>query len=139
MDKAGQSTAGSLAQSLMPFLEAETARAYPDPCLEVEADLSRVNYCLTANDDSKLPSPLRDRIRIIRVPSPTAAHIESLARSIMQDLAAEMGIPAAFLQPLAPDELAVVSKMWGENGSVRKLQKIIRGTVTARDQHASRH
>jgi hypothetical protein len=139
IDKGGQSTAGSLAQALMPFLERETAVSYPDPSFEVECDLSWVNYALTANDDSKLLSPLRDRLRVIRVPSPGREHIQSLSRSILADLAVELNIPAAFLTPLAPDELSVVSKMWGGNGSVRKLQKIIRGTVTARDEHASRH
>jgi hypothetical protein len=57
----------------------------------------------------------------------------------MADLAIEMNIPAAFLTPLAPDELAVVSKMWGDERSRRKLQKIVRGTVTARDETAVRH
>jgi len=140
IDKAGIGyTAGNLAQAMMPFLERETAQSYPDPCQEAEADLSHVNYALTANDDSKLPSPLRDRVRVIRVPSPSIAHIESLSRSVMRDLAAELNMPAAFLTPLASDELSVVAQAWGENGSVRRLQKIIRGTVTARDQHAVRH
>jgi ATPase family associated with various cellular activities (AAA) len=140
IDKAGVGfSAGNLGNALMPFLEKETSAAYPDPCLEVEADLSHVNYAMTANDVTKLPSPLRDRLRVIKVPSPGKEHLESLSRSIMADLAVEMNVPAAFLTPLAPDELSVVSKMWGENGSVRRLQKIIRGTVTARDEHASRH
>jgi ATP-dependent Lon protease len=98
-----------------------------------------VNYAMTANDVTKLPSPLRDRLRIIRVPSPGVEHISGLARSIMADLAVELNLPAPFLEPLAPDELAVVRRAWGDNGSVRKLQKIVRGTVTARDEHASRH
>jgi ATPase family protein associated with various cellular activities (AAA) len=139
VDKAGRGIAGCLTDSLMPFLETETSRAFPDPCFEVEADLSYVNYCMTANGDTRLPSPLRDRIRIIRVPAPTVEHLDALARSIMADLAVELNIPPTFLHDLAPDELSVVSKMWGENGSVRRLQKIIRGTVTARDQYASRH
>ena len=62
-----------------------------------------------------------------------------MARSILKDLAAEMNVPAAFLTPLAPDELSVVTQASGANGSVRRLQKIIRGTVSARDQHAVRH
>jgi hypothetical protein len=139
IDKSGSSTAGSLANALMPLLERETSAAYPDPCHETEADLSHVNYALTANDDSRLPSPLRDRLRIIRVPSPGPEHIESLSRSILKDLAAELNVPAAFMLPLAPDELSVVAQAWGDNGSVRRLQKIVRGTVTARDQHAVRH
>jgi ATP-dependent Lon protease len=98
-----------------------------------------VSYALTANDDAQLASPLRDRLRIIRVPSPGAEHLESLSRSILDDLAVEMNMPAAFLPDLAPDELSVVARMWGDDGSVRKLQKIIRGTVTARDENAVRH
>jgi hypothetical protein len=140
IDKAGVGfTAGNLGNALMPFLEKETSRAYPDPCLEVEADLSHVCYCMTANDVTKLPSPLRDRLRVIKVPSPGREHIESLSRSIMADLAVEMAVPAAFLTALAPDELSVVARAWGDNGSVRRLQKIIRGTVTARDETAVRH
>jgi hypothetical protein len=111
IDKAGVGfTAGNLGNALMPFLEKETSAAYPDPCLEVEADLSHVCYAMTANDVLKLPSPLRDRLRVIKVPSPGVEHIESLSRSIMADLAVEMNVPAAFLTPLAPDELAVVSR-----------------------------
>jgi hypothetical protein len=139
VDKGGQSSSGSLAQALMPFLERETSRAYPDQCFEIECDLSHVNYCMTANDDSKLPSPLKDRIRVIKVPSPGRAHITGLAASIMKDLAVELALPAAFMAPLAPDELAVVARAWGDDGSVRKLQKIVSATVRARDEHASRH
>ena len=140
VDKAGPGFFnGSLHQALMPFLERETSRSYPDVGFEIEVDLSHICYAMTANDDSHLPKPLKDRLRVVKVPSPGVEHIESLARSILRDLAVEMALPAAFLAPLAPDELAVVAKAWGDNGSVRKLQKILRGTVTARDETAVRH
>jgi ATP-dependent Lon protease len=130
---------GSLHTAMMPFLERETAAKYPDVGFEIEVDVSHVNYCATANDDSRLPKPLKDRLRVIKVPSPGKAQLEMLCASIMKDLAVELNVPAAFLTALAPDELAVVSRAWGNDGSVRKLQKIVRGTVTARDEHASRH
>jgi hypothetical protein len=130
---------GSLHTAMMPFLERETSKAYPDVGFEIEVDLSHVNYCATANDDSHLPKPLKDRLRVIKVPSPGIAQLPLLATSIMKDLAVELNVPASFLPPLAPDELAVIARAWGTNGSVRKLQKIVRGTVTARDASASRH
>jgi hypothetical protein len=130
---------GSLHQAMMPFLERETAHCYPDVGLDVECNLSHVCYAATANDDAGLPKPLKDRVRIIRVPSPGRAQLELLCVSILKDLAVELNVPAAFLTPLAPDELTVIARAWGDNGSIRKLQKIVRGTVTARDQHASRH
>jgi hypothetical protein len=140
IDKAGIGySSGNLAQALMPFLERETAKSYPDPGLEVEADLSHVCYTMTANDDAKLPSPLKDRLRVIKVKSPGVEHLDGLAASIMADLAVELNQPASFMPALAPDELGVVARMWGDTGSVRKLQKIISATISARDEHASRH
>ncbi len=131
---------GNLAQALMPFLERETAQAYPDVGLQIECDLSAVNYALTANDETKLPSPLRDRCRIIRVPSPTVEHLPHLTASIMRDIAADRNLEPAWLPPLAPDELAVIAKAWsGSDRSVRKLQKIVSATVTARENNAVRH
>jgi hypothetical protein len=131
---------GSLQAALMPFLDRETCRSYPDVGLEVEADLSHVNYAFTANDDTLLQAPLRDRLRVIRIPSPGVEHLPGLSASILKDIAIERAMPAAFLTPLAPDELGVVAKAWGRSdGSVRKLQKIISATVTARDDAASRH
>jgi ATP-dependent Lon protease len=131
---------GNLATALMPFLEKETASAYPDVGLDVEANLSAVNYAMTANDDTKLPSPLRDRCRIIRVPSPDIEHLPGLAASILSDIAVERNIDARWLAPLAGDELAVVARMWSASDrSVRKLQKIVSATVTAREECAARH
>jgi hypothetical protein len=57
----------------------------------------------------------------------------------MKDLAVELNVPAAFMHPLAADELVVIARAWGDDGSVRRLQKIVSATVRARDQHASRH
>jgi ATP-dependent Lon protease len=124
----------------MPFLERETCRAYPDVGLEIEADLSHVCHAFTANDDTLLQAPLRDRLRVIRIPSPGVAQLPGLSASILKDIAVERAMPASFLPPLAPDELGVIARAWqGSDGSVRKLQKIISATVTARDDHASRH
>jgi ATP-dependent Lon protease len=131
---------GTLQSALMPFLERETCRAYPDVGLEIECDLSHVCYAFTCNDDTLLQAPLRDRLRVIRVPSPSVEHLPGLAASILKDIAVERAMPASFLPPLAPDELGVIAKAWsGSDGSVRKLQKIISATMTARDEHASRH
>ena len=110
----------------MPFLERETLSRYADVGFECQCDLSWVNYCMTANDDTKLPAPLRDRVRVIKVPAPGPAHLAALTTSIMKDLAVEMNQPAAFLMPLAPDELAVVAKVWGDNGSLRSCRRSCR-------------
>ena len=80
---------GRLWEALLPFCDAETSRRYRDQSLDCELDLSMVSYIATANDVSRLPAPLRDRFRIVKVPDPTLAHLPALAANVMRDLAIE--------------------------------------------------
>ena len=50
IDKAGNDRQhGRLWDSLLGFMELETSRSYPDPCLQVEVDLSHVSLLMTCN------------------------------------------------------------------------------------------
>jgi ATP-dependent Lon protease len=130
---------GRLWDALLPFLDQETAGRYRDQSLDCELDLSRISFAATANDVTKLPGPLRDRFRVIRVPTPTLQHLPALAASVMRDLAAEDEARAGD-EPLAEDELDVIGKAWSRAGfSMRSLQKIVGASLEARDQHAMRH
>jgi hypothetical protein len=130
---------GRLWDALLPFLDPETAGRYRDQSLDSELDLSMVSYVGTANDVLKLPAPLRDRMRVIRVPTPSLVHLPALAASVMRDLAAEDEARAGD-EPLAEDELAIIGKAWSRAGfSMRSLQKIVGASLEARDQHAMRH
>jgi ATP-dependent Lon protease len=139
VDKAGISHHGNLFHAMLPFLETETAARYRDQSLDAELDLSAVSYIATANDASVLPDFLRDRFRIIRIPAPRLVDLPLLAASIMADLSKEEE-ERAWDGPLASDELMVIAKAWERAGfSLRKLQKIVRATLEARDQFAMRH
>jgi ATP-dependent Lon protease len=130
---------GRLWDALLPFLDRETAGRYRDQSLDCELNLSMVSYVATANDATKLPSPLRDRFRIIKIPAPTLQHLPALAAQVMRDLAIEDESRQADA-PLAGDELAVIAKAWSRAGfSMRALQKIVGVTLEARDSHAMRH
>jgi ATP-dependent Lon protease len=130
---------GRLWDSLLPFLEVETARRYRDQSLDAEIDLSMLSFISTANSVEKLPEPLRDRMRIIRVPSPTLQHLPQLAAQVMRDIAIEDEARQAD-PPLATDELAVIAKAWARaRFSMRALQKIVAATLEARDSYAPRH
>jgi ATPase family protein associated with various cellular activities (AAA) len=130
---------GSLPDALVAFLETETSARHPDPSLDVEIDLSAVNYVLTANDAAELPEPLMDRVRVVKVPLPTLAHLAPLSLSIMRDLAKADGQGLGWIEPLSADELAVAAKVWASDLSIRTLQRIVRGTLAAREQCAMRH
>jgi ATP-dependent Lon protease len=111
-----------------------------DPSLEAELDLSYVSYVATANDDTLLPPPLRDRFRVVRMPAPTLAYLPALAAQVVAAIAHEAGEQAEFYPDLEPDELAVIGKAWFRRGlSMRQLQKIVSATLDARAAYAMRH
>jgi ATP-dependent Lon protease len=140
IDKASTSTHhGRLVDSLLPFCDRETAVRYRDQSLDAELDLSRITYIATANDASKLPTPLRDRFRTVKVPTPTLQHLPQLAGQVMRDLAAEDEARHGDA-PLAADELVVICRAWERSKfSMRALQKIVAATLEARDSYAPRH
>ena len=130
---------GRLWDSMLPFLDRETAARYRDQSLDAELDLSRISYIATANSVEKLPAALKDRLRIVRVPDPGLQHLAPLAAQVMRDIAIE-DEARAHDPPLAGDELAVIGKAWERAGlSMRKLQKIVAATLEARDSYAPRH
>lgn len=136
IDKGGRhSHNGSLEDAVLPFLESETARAYPDPYIQSELDLSYVSYLMTANRDEGLSAPLRDRVRIIRLSLPGPEHMVTLCRSIVADIARDRGGDPRWWPPLEDVELAMVEELW-PGGSVRKLRSVVERIVAMRERFA---
>ncbi len=135
VDKAGKShNNGSLDRALLPFLEPENARAYPDPYVQSECDLSYVNYLMTANDAMLLPAPLRDRLRIIELPQASIDHLPQLTRTIVAEIAAMNGGDVRWFPPLTDQELAIAERLW-PGGSTRRLRAIVERLLAYREQN----
>jgi hypothetical protein len=141
LDKVGTSDHnGRLDMALLPMLEPETARVYPDPFVQAPVDLSWVSWIATANDDSKVPPTLRDRMRILRIPRPRAQHLPALVRSICSEVVAEQGFdPRWAAGGLDCDETEIAAKLWRGGGSVRRLRAIVERLIARRDATAARH
>lgn len=138
LEKAGTRTDyGRLWDCLLGLLEPETSSRYPDPALQIPLDLSHVNYLATANSLEPLPAPLRDRFRIVTFPKPTVADLDALLPGLFKTLAAERGIDARWIAPLAADERNAIASAW-PGGSVRRLLRILDAVLQARDRHATR-
>lgn len=139
VDKSAESQRnGSLAHALLPMLENETAKRYPDPYIQSEVDLSHMSFLLTANDDTALPSALKDRLRILRVPPIEIEHVPAVVAGILKDLATEQGRDVHWVDPLNGDEIEIAQRLLG-HGSARRLRAIVERLVAARENNLARH
>jgi ATP-dependent Lon protease len=139
LEKAGtRSDYGRLWDCLLGFLERETSCRYPDPALQVTLDLSEASFVATANSLDPLPSPIRDRMRIIQFPEPGANDLDGLLPAVIADLARERGLDESWVPPLDGAEHAAVARNW-RGGSVRRLRRIVEAILRQRDLRATRN
>ncbi|AMA61203.1 AAA family ATPase [Bradyrhizobium sp. CCGE-LA001] len=135
---ATRSDYGRLWDSLLGFLEVETNCRYPDPALQTNLDLSHVSYVATANSLDPLPSPIRDRFRIVTFPKPDRNDLDALLPVVIADLARERGLDQSWVTSLDGIEREAVAKHW-PGGSVRRLRRTVEAVLRERDIRALRN
>lgn len=123
---------GAIVDVLLNFLEPESSRRVMDLGLELEVDVSRVSYIATANRIEDVPVALRDRFKILRMPSPGLEHFDHFVRSIFDDITAERDLDRRWIDALARDEAELVRNAW-QGGSLRRLRRILELVVDGRD------
>ncbi|MGB0454504.1 MAG: endopeptidase La [Bacteriovoracaceae bacterium] len=67
IDKMTSDMRGDPASAMLEVLDPEQNKNFGDHYIEVEYDLSKVMFVMTANDLSRVPGPLRDRMEIIQL------------------------------------------------------------------------
>lgn len=135
---ATRSDHGRLWDCLLGFLEPETNYRYPDPALQTNLDLSQVSYIATANALDPLPSPIRDRFRIVTFPKPAANDLDALLPAVIVDLAKERGLDQSWVSPLDGVEREAAAKHW-PGGSVRRLRRVVEAILRERDVRSTRN
>ena len=83
IDKIGQDFRGDPASVLLEVLDPEQNKNFTDHFLDIPFDLSGVLFIATANDISKLPGPLLDRLEVIDFSSYSFKEKKVIARKYL--------------------------------------------------------
>ena len=129
LDKARASHNGDTCASLLGLLEPDTAERWPDPCLLAACDLSHVSWIVAVNDGDRLPGPLRDRVRRVRVGRPTGVYAETALAGLAAGLRAELAWPNADDLPIGPTVWRRLVRHLARTGDLRGTRAALRAAV----------
>ncbi len=125
VDKLGTGSWGNPASALLEILDPEQNHSFTDRYLEVPYDLSKVLFIATANDLSKVPGPLRDRMQVLNIEGYTQSEKVVIAKNHLLELVAKnAGLNKDDVSFTDAAIERAVSKYTRESG-VRELQRVL--------------
>jgi ATP-dependent Lon protease len=86
IDKAGTDGAYDPLGALYSLLESDTAREFIDELAEVPLDCSEIVWVATANDASRIPEPILNRMNVYEVPAPDASGARRIATNLYREI-----------------------------------------------------
>ncbi len=125
VDKLGSDHRGDPSSALLEVLDAEQNSSFVDHYLEIPYDLSKVLFITTANDKSRIPAPLLDRMEIIDIPGYTYEEKFNIAKKhlVPKQITAN-GLKKSYVKFTDKALKAIISGYTKEAG-VRVLERTI--------------
>jgi len=125
VDKIGMDFRGDPSAALLEVLDPEQNHSFSDHYLNLPFDLSKVVFITTANLIDPIPSALKDRMEIIRLPGYTEDEkLEIAKRFLLPRQLTENGLTLKHLH-LSPEVLRLVISRYTLEAGLRNLEREI--------------
>lgn len=125
IDKLGQNFKGDPSSALLEVLDPEQNGEFCDHYIDMPFDLSKVLFITTANDASRIPGPLYDRMDIIELGSYTLEEKLNIAtRHLVKKQLEKHGLKASQLK-FSKSALREMIEGYTREAGVRNLERLI--------------
>ena len=129
IDKIGTSFRGDPASALLEVLDPEQNSSFLDHYLDLPYDLSNVLFITTANQLDTIPSPLLNRMEIIRLAGyVTSEKVQIAKRYLLSKQLEEHGFEEDEID-ITEEALALIAEKYAREAGVRNLEKQIRKII----------
>ncbi len=120
----GQTVNGDPSSALLEVLDPEQNNAFHDNYLDIDYDLSKVMFIATANDISRIPRPLLDRMELIEVSGYcTEEKVEIARRHLVQKTKENNGLAERKDIVLQKSAIEYLIEHYTRESGVRNLEK----------------
>ena len=125
IDKVGESAFGDPAATLLETLDPEQNRDFLDNYLDVRLDLSKCLFICTANTTDSIPSPLLDRMEVIRLPGYLTEEKIRIARNhLLPKIMEKCGLKPEQLK-ISDQVIRKIIEGYAREAGVRHLEKLL--------------
>jgi len=123
IDKMSKGVNGDPYAALLSILDPEQNKYFQDNYIEEEYDLSNVMFILTANDISNIPTPLKDRLEIIKLDGYTEYEKLDIAKThLIPKVCREMNIDKLIIRDEA---ILNIIRLYTKEAGIRELERKI--------------